>query len=113
MTRTGGEHNEKHLEFVRSLPCIICGNDIETEACHIRFADASLAKTESGRLKPADYWTLPMCWRHHAEQHQGNERAFWNRYSIDACLYALRLFSVSGNYSRGLAVLKAAHTTEK
>jgi hypothetical protein len=52
-----------------------------------------------------------MCSRHHRQQHQGNERAFWNNVGIDACLYALRLFSVSGNYERGLAVLKAASGT--
>jgi hypothetical protein len=100
------------LVFIRSLPCIVCGNDISTEAAHIRFSDASLAKPSTGiGIKPADYWTLPLCGGCHRKQHQGNERAFWNNVGIDACLYALRLFSVSGNYERGLAVLKAASGT--
>jgi hypothetical protein len=108
MTRTGGEHDEKHLAFIRQLPCIICGDDdTSTEACHIRFADAALAKPESGSFKPADYWTLPMCGKHHQLQHRGNERKFWADVGIDPLKYAMRLFTVSGNYQSGLAVLKA------
>ena len=100
--------DEAHLKFIRSLPCILCGDNTTTEACHIRFADASLAKATGIAIKPDDYWTLPMCGKHHRLQHQGNERAFWNRAGIDACLYALRLYSVTGDYQKGLAVLKAA-----
>ena len=101
--------DEPHLKYIRSLACVICGDDTSVEACHIRFADASLVKATGIAIKPDDYWVLPMCSKHHRLQHSGNERKFWNDAGIDACLYALRLFSVSGDYEAGLAILKAAN----
>jgi hypothetical protein len=109
MTRTARKHNNAHLDFIRSLPCICCGDNTATEAAHIRSADASLAKSATGiGIKPDDFWTLPLCSRHHREQHEGNERQFWQvRVGIDPFKYAMRLFTVSGDYQSGLAVLKA------
>ena len=73
-------------------------------------ADARVAKPITGvGIRPDDVFVLPMCGKHHRQQHQGNERQFWQvEVGIDAILYALRLYSVSGDYSGGLAVLKAA-----
>lgn len=101
---------ESHLAFVRTLPCICCGNDIETQAAHIRMSDARVVKVNAGvGAKADDYWTLPMCGRHHDEQHKaGNESKFWRRYGIDPILYALRLWSVTGNHEMGCAVVAAA-----
>lgn len=109
MTRTARKHNSGHLDFIRSLPCVCCGDNTATEAAHIRSADASLAKPATGiGIKPDDYWTLPLCGKCHRLQHQGNERQFWQvKVGIDPFKYAMRLFTVSGQYSVGLAVLKA------
>ena len=42
------QHDEKHLAFIRTLPCVVCGNDIETEAAHIRMMDPTVAKPMTG-----------------------------------------------------------------
>ncbi len=100
-----------HLSFIRQLACIVCGNDIETEACHIRFADARIAKPISGiATKSDDRFTLPMCSRHHREQHAaGNERQFWQVVvGLDPIIYALALYSVTGDYGAGTKIIQAA-----
>lgn len=62
----------KHLDFVRQLPCVICGTKQNIQACHIR------SQTGGGTgMKPSDEWTVPMCHRCHAEQHRIGERAFF------------------------------------
>lgn len=89
--------NDKHLDFIRQLPCACCGNPIQTEAAHIRAASPLVGKRYTGgQEKPDDKWALPLCNRHHAEQHKGNELDFWNRYEIDPFVLALSLYACSG-----------------
>ena len=60
--------NKKYLEFIRSHPCIICGNP-ETDAHHIRRQEYG-----SGTgTKPHDYVTVPLCRYCHDPK---NERCF-------------------------------------
>jgi len=99
-----------HLSFLRELPCLVCGNPIETEAAHLRFSDARIAKFNAGvGSKADDFFCVPLCGKHHREQHGiGDERKFWKRYGIDAVLYALRLWSCTGNHELGCQVVAAA-----
>lgn len=95
MQRQPRVKDEKHLKFLRSLPCVICGNPIETEAAHIRFACEEAGKRMVGKgEKPDDKWALPLCGKHHREQHKMNERAWWESKGIDPIklceLYATR-----------------------
>ena len=91
-------HNEKHLAFIRTLPCLICRDNISTEAAHIRYADAKHAKPITGvGIKPDDRYTVPLCGRHHREQHSMSERSFWEHYGLDPIPIALRLYSISGD----------------
>lgn len=84
----------QHLERVRQLPCAVCLNPIETEAAHVRFSDARIGKTNPGGKKPDDKFTVPLCSRHHREQHQmGDERAFWDKYNRDPILLALAIYA--------------------
>ena len=109
--RTARRHDNAHLDFIRSLPCIRCGNDIETEACHIRMADARIAKPITGiGIRPDDRFVLPMCGKHHREQHAaGNERQFWQVTSgLDPIIYALALHSVTGDFRAGTEIIQAA-----
>jgi hypothetical protein len=40
--------------------------------------------------KPDDIWSLPLCNRHHSEQHSiGNELKFWKMYGRDPFILAL------------------------
>lgn len=101
-----------HLEFIRTLPCIITGAQpgIKViEACHIRYSSIIHGKREVGKAeKPHDWWVLPMCQDKHREQHQGDERAFWGKYGIDPLIVAPLLWIHSGNALNAMAVINAA-----
>ena len=96
-----------HLDFIRSLPCLVCGTPDRTEAAHIRMASLGLAKRETGKgEKPSDCWTVPLCNAHHREQHGMRERGFWARYEIRGLVVALALWAATGDYDRGLQIIK-------
>lgn len=100
----------KHSGFIRSLPCAICQNNIETQWAHVRFADARAAKPITGMgTRSGDAWTLPLCNRHHEEQHKrGDERAFWREHNIDPIFLCLALWHVSGDHEAGCQILANA-----
>ena len=85
------ERNERHLQFIRSLPCCICGDDTSTEAAHLRTNNLELGKDDFGWGRPSDKWCLPLCGEHHREQHSMNEMMFWKKYQIDPFMLALNL----------------------
>jgi Putative HNHc nuclease len=83
--------DNKHLDFIRSLPCCICGG-IDTEAAHIRTASLEHGKSHTGmQERPSDIWSLPLCNRHHREQHGMNEMSFWAQYQINPFALAITL----------------------
>lgn len=90
--------NEAHLKFIRSLPCCICGNNIQTEAAHIRTGNLRYGKRDTGKQeKPDDKWCVPLCNEHHREQHEMAELVFWHRYGIDPYVLALTLYANTGD----------------
>jgi hypothetical protein len=90
--------NASHLDFIRSLPCVCCGNPHQTEAAHIRQGQLFYGKRPTGGAeKPSDIWTLPLCGEHHREQHEGNEAAFWKARGIEPFILALSLYACSGD----------------
>ena len=71
-----------YLDWIRSLPCCICGG-IDTEAAHLRAGSLEHGKTYGAMgKKPSDQWVLPLCGKHHREQHRMNEREFWLSYAV-------------------------------
>ena len=83
--------DNKHLDYIRSLPCCICGG-IDTEAAHIRTASLEHGKQHTGMAeKPSDKWVLPLCNRHHREQHSMNEMDFWKCHGINPFILAMTL----------------------
>ena len=102
------EHDEAHLQFVRGLPCMVCGNNIETQAAHIRFADLRFAKPYTGRQeKPHDRWAVPLCGQHHALQHGMNEREWWIQVGIDPVPVAMAIALNSGDQASGEQIVSA------
>lgn len=102
-------HDEKHLKFIRSLPCIVSKDNTSTEAAHIRFADLRADKRKVGiGEKPDDCWALPLSSIEHRKQHAMNERAYWRDAEIDPIFYAMALYMVSGDYERGERIVKLA-----
>jgi len=104
--------NNAHLDFIRSLPCVCCGNPIQTEAAHIRTGNLFYGKRNTGGSeKPSDIWTLPLCGDHHREQHIVNEMDFWKSYEVEPFVLALSLFACSGDTitAEGIIAQQAGH----
>ena len=44
------EHDDKHLAFIRTLPCVITGKR-PVEAAHVRYADLAYGKRETAQAE--------------------------------------------------------------
>lgn len=101
--------DEKHMAFIRTLPCLLCTDDTTVECCHIRMADRSIAKPVTGMAtKCDDRFTVPLCGGHHRQQHDhGNEHRWWMLSGIDPIKAALAIYSVSGDFQRGSEIVAA------
>lgn len=113
----GRAHDREHLEAIRQLPCINpnCRRDPAGVAAHVRFACAETGKDNPGmQAKPDDHFTVPLCSACHTDgpgaQHQGNERAFWERIKIDPLKACASLAEVSPNVEAMRAVVFVFHT---
>lgn len=69
--------DKKYLAAIRRLPCLICGTVPCREAAHVRMSFNTFGR------KPSDYRTIPMCHRHHMQQHERGERDYWNFVGLD------------------------------
>jgi hypothetical protein len=85
------EKSKKYLDYIRSLPCCICGDNTTTEAAHLRTSNIELGKDDHGWGRPDDKWALPLCGKHHREQHTMNEMDFWRCHGKDPFLIAITL----------------------
>jgi hypothetical protein len=84
------EHDEAHLEYIRQQPCCICHDNTSTEAAHLRVGSINDDKPYTGMAqKSSDKWALPLCYRHHREQHSMNEMEFWAKYGLDPFALAI------------------------
>jgi hypothetical protein len=100
--------DQAHIDYVNKLPCCVCGSTRNVEAAHLRLANPSLNKRETGKAeKPHDFWVTPLCHYHHQSgilaQHKIGEKRFWfevhgrNPFEI-----AARLWIESGGAARAL-----------
>ncbi len=79
-----------HLQFVASLPCLICGRT-PAHAHHIKFAQPRAMGSKVG-----DEWTVPLCFLHHRSLHDsGSEETWWQVHGTDALAEAKRLWQQS------------------
>jgi hypothetical protein len=109
--RTPPKTNRRHLDFIKSLPCVCCaasGHAVRAQdPMHIRTASRLHGKEETGAgRKSDDRWTLPGCRRHHDQQHGMNEANFWKMYRIDPFLLALVLWGLTGDEYAAIEVIK-------
>jgi hypothetical protein len=103
--------NEKHLRFIRGLPCCVCHDPTSTEAAHVRYGCLESGKSYTGKAtKPDDKWTVPLCGRHHRDQHAMNEKVFWLTVGIDPIKLCEALYAVSGNHEEGERIALSAHS---
>ena len=87
--------DNKHLAWIREQPCVICGDDTTVEAAHIRVGSLPHAKPHTGMAeKPSDQWVLPLCGKHHREQHAcGDELKWWYSKGFDPFILAIQMRS--------------------
>jgi hypothetical protein len=70
-------------------------------------ADARIAKPITGLgIKPDDRFVLPLCSRHHREQHAGGEREYWRVLALDPVLLALAFYSISGDAQEAERIIR-------
>ena len=100
--------SETHEDFVRSLPCVVCGDNTTTEAAHISYADMRYGKFGRGKgQKEESIWVVPLCGRHHHVQHEIGERIFWADHGIDPCRVAAALYIRTQDYQTALQIIDA------
>lgn len=83
------EFDDRYLAWIREQPCCLCGTK-PVEAAHLRIGSVNLGKPYGALgMKSSDRWALPLCKRHHDEQHRMNEREFWASFGIDPFALAM------------------------
>jgi hypothetical protein len=100
------ERDNKHLAFIRRLPCAACGTTAGSDAAHLRAGDLSIGKRPTGKAeKPSDRWTTPLCRPCHERQHSGAELAFWSDLGIDPFALCQALYAASGDTTAAEAII--------
>lgn len=94
-----GRCNEKHIRWIKRLPCAVRGHDCQgpVTAHHVR------RNTDGGTgLKPSDKWTVPLCDGLHGAvegHHQEGDRIGWlsfeAQYGVDLRALAIKLAAAS------------------
>jgi hypothetical protein len=88
--RTIRRRDTKHLKFVATQPCLVCGRR-PSDAHHLRFSEPRAI----GR-KVSDEFTVPLCRSHHRALHnRGDEKAWWTEIQIDPAPLAEQLWSAT------------------
>jgi hypothetical protein len=79
--------DKKHRKFVSRQPCLVCGRT-PSDPHHLTFM-----QPRALGHRVSDEFTVPVCRIHHRELHrQGDEVAWWGKFSIDPLPVALRLW---------------------
>lgn len=97
--------DKKHLAFIKTLHCAVCGTWHYIDPAHLRAANLAYGKPFTGRRKPCDRWVNPLCRTHHDEQHSMKELRFWAKYDIDPFALSQALYGVTGDRDEALAIL--------
>ena len=112
---------KKHLKFIDSLPCIICGRYESTHHHLLRVGNKYLrpkegeeeflipkVKSKGMGTKSDDMFCLPICPKHHAEAHRyGNDKAYFEQHGIEEPEeFALALWKFSGQYEKANDLMK-------
>lgn len=111
----------KHLKFIDSLPCIVCGRNESTHHHLLRVSNKYLTakegeeaflipkvKSKGMGTKSDDRFCLPVCPKHHAEAHaRGNDKAYFQERGIEEPeQLALAFFKMSGHYEKAIDLIK-------
>jgi len=97
-----------HLDFLRQLPCLICGDNTTVEAAHIRYAEPKAAKPITGMGTKSGDWAVPLCGACHRAQHKEGERRWWKDRGINPVEIAAYLRLASGDHDAGCQIIESA-----
>ncbi len=102
----------KHLDDIRTLPCLLTGLEGSTHAAHLRYGDTRYDKRETGMgERPDDRWAVPLCQDLHTmlpgAQHNHSERAWWKYFDVDPVRVAHLLWSYRSNVPAMIEVCSA------
>ena len=112
---------QKHLKFIDSLPCVICGRTESTHHHLLRVDREYLTATKETEglmfpkvkskgmgTKSDDRFCLPVCPKHHAEAHAfGNDKVYFQKHGIvKPEEFALALWRRSGQNERVMDLMK-------
>ena len=107
------DKNTGHLDFIRSLPCLVTGRH-GVEAAHVRYPDLRYGKAGTGMgEKPDDVWSVPLHADEHRRQHSMSEAEYWRSVGIDPLPVALSLYHVGQNEALALEVIKNARQADE
>ena len=90
---------EKHLKYVRQLPCCVCGMTGGVDPHHLR----SFAFGRGMGMKSDDKWTVPLCRKCHNDVHMvgtKEEPAWFFGLGIESSELADALWKASGCLQR-------------
>lgn len=95
--------NARHLEFIRSLPCVAMGGDYGVVAHHLLRTPEKAMGRKSG-----DNWCLPLYHRVHTQLHAcGDEVGFLGDHGItDPMKLAAALWEVTGDHERACEIIR-------
>jgi len=65
--------SKHYLNYIRSLPCCLCGHP--AEAHHMETAGVG--------MKGSDYLTIPLCRIHHNEYHNKGKKTFTDSHGLN------------------------------
>jgi len=103
------KEDRSHLEYIRSLPCLVTGRESQIEAAHVRYGDPAYGKRETGAgEKPDDRWCVPLHRDQHWDQHRNGEREWWTSTGIDPLRVACALWGASGDEDAGRLIIAEA-----
>ena len=104
------EHNAQHLKDMHALACLICGDDSGCDPAHIRFTAGPDKQNPGAGQKPHDYHVVPLCRRHHEQQHtKGGEREWWRKQGINPLPIAEKLWNARGDFQEMWAIMREFH----
>lgn len=116
--------DKQHLAWIKTLHCCICGI-LGSDPAHIRSVNPVYGKRETGGgEKAGDKWTVPLCRRHHDEQHNTKlelsdarkentaELRWWASKNIDPFGLALALFACSGDDDIADGILRSQRISQ-
>jgi|TARA_R100001530_G_scaffold101247_1_gene70388 hypothetical protein len=85
--------SRKYLKWVAEQPCIYCGRDSQAHHLRIMALGSGMGK------KVPDYFTLPVCYEHHAECHSGViDKETQMRWCLQTIDKAIKCGIIEGNF---------------